>query len=78
MKNVIYTYRYFWKTTDTESPLKVKYLCEGDEGHTTFIESLKNNPSVLSCYREYVGEVNVAFIGFTENIKLEKKEGEEK
>lgn len=71
---IVYTYRYFWKNTDGK--LCVKFLTETQEGHKAFQESILKDNSVISCFREYVSEVNFAYLGFTEEVKLQKKESE--
>lgn len=72
---VVYTYRYMWKTKDGN--LCVKFLTEPQEGHMKFQTALREDPSIVSAMREYVSEVNFAFLGFTEPVKEEKKEKEE-
>lgn len=75
---LVYTYRYIWKTKDEK--LCVKYVTGPQEEHAMFQKSIKENESILSCLREYINEVNFAYIGFTEEVKKEKKKekGEEK
>lgn len=69
---VAYNYRYMWKSKD--GSLCCRYLCGTEEEHVTFMRSLLENEDVVSAMREYQGEVNYAFIGFTESVKVEKKE----
>lgn len=69
---IVYTYRYFWK--DKQDKLYVRFLTESLEGHKQFIETLNNDLNIKSCMREYVGEVNFAYLGFTETVKQEIKE----
>lgn len=71
---VVLVYRYFWK--NKEGGLFVKYVSETEEGHKTFIEKLRENEDVVSCYREYCHEIKYDLLGYTENIKIEKKEEE--
>lgn len=68
----IYTYRYFWK--DNEGKLFVKFLTDSQENHKVFQDDILKNQNIVSCMREYVGEVDLSFIGFTEPVKEEKKE----
>lgn len=69
---VVYTYRYMWK--DKKGSLCVKFLTEPLEGHKKFIEQLRKDENIVSCAREYCHEINFAFIGFSEPVKIEKKE----
>lgn len=69
---ILYTYRYFWK--DNQDKLFVRFLTESLEGHEQFIETMYNNSDVKSCMREYVSQVNIAYLGFTETVKQEIKE----
>lgn len=71
---ILYTYRYIWK--DKNGKLCVKYLTEPQEGHRTFQERIKQDSSIVSCVREYIHEVNFRYLGFTEPVKNEEKEGE--
>lgn len=73
---IVYTYRYIWKTK--EGNLCVKFITDVQEAHAKFQEAIKNDTNIISCMREYVNEVNFAYIGFTEAVKEEKKETEEK
>ena len=72
---VVYTYRYIWK--DKNGKLCVKFLTEVQEAHAKFQEAIKNDVNIVSCMREYVSEINFAYLGFTEEVKKEKKEGDE-
>lgn len=70
---ILYTYRYIWK--DNNGKLCVKYLTEPQEGHAKFQQSILDSPTIVSCVREYINEVNFRYLGFTEPVKEEKKEG---
>lgn len=72
---VLYTYRYIWK--DISGKLCVKILTEPQEGHKLFQERIQKDDNIVSCMREYVNEVNFEYLGFTEPVKIEKKEGDE-
>ena len=72
---VLYTYRYIWK--DTAGKLNVKYLTEPHEGHARFQSAILDDEKIVSCVREYVSEINFEYLGFTEPVKIEKKENEE-
>lgn len=69
---IVYTYRYIWKTT--EGRLCVKFITDCQEAHAKFQENIIADSDIVSCIREYVSEVNFAYIGFTEAVKEEKKE----
>lgn len=71
---IVYTYRYMWKTKDGK--LCVKFLTDVNENHVQFQQAIKDDENVVSCFREYVSEVNFAYIGFTESVKEELKEKE--
>lgn len=71
----VFTYRYFWK--DKEGKLYVKFLTESEKAHQQFMDSVKNDENIVSCMREYVGEIDYAYLGFTEPVKEEKKEDNE-
>lgn len=72
---IVYTYRYIWKTK--AGNLCVKFITDCQEAHARFQTAINNDDSIVSCMREYVSEVNFAYIGFTESVKEEKKEEEE-
>lgn len=72
---VVYTYRYIWKTKDGK--LCVKFVTDVNEAHAVFQKNVREDDNIVSCMREYVSEVNFAFLGFTEEVKKEKKEIEE-
>lgn len=69
---LVYTYRYIWK--DKDNKLFVRYVTDSMDGHKRFIENVTDDINVVSCMREYVSEVNLAYIGFTEKVKEEIKE----
>lgn len=71
---IVYTYKYVWQTKDGK--LCVKYVTEPLQAHAQFIKDIQNESNVVACYREYISEVNFAFINFTECIKEKDKEGE--
>lgn len=71
-KQVVYIYRYFWKTKDGR--LNFKILTDVENVHNTFIDIFKNDDNILSCTREYLGEVDLFKIGYTDTFKTEKKE----
>lgn len=71
---ILYTYRYIWKKNDGK--LCVKYLTEPQEGHAKFQQSILDDEGIVSCVREYIHEVNFRYLGFTEPVKNENKEGE--
>lgn len=77
MKNqtvVVFTYRYLWK--DKQGNLKAKYFTDTNENHSKFQQNILNDDDIVSCMREYIGEINYAFIGFTEEVKKENKQDE--
>lgn len=69
---IIYTYRYIWKQKKNDN-LMVKYVSETQEGHAKFQETIKNDDNIVSCMREYINQVDFAYIGFTEPVKEEEK-----
>ena len=69
---IVYTYRYFWK--EKSGKICVKFLTEPIEGHNHFIGMLKDNANVVAASREYVSEVNFAYLGFNESLKKENNE----
>lgn len=71
---VVTTYRYLWKEKGNKK-ICVKYITGHDSEHKAFMESIKANDSIESCMREYISEVNFAYMGYTEEVKkVEKKE----
>lgn len=72
---ILYCYRYIYKTKDGR--LVVKFMTEPQEAHARFQESIRDNPDIVSCIREYVHEINFEYLGFTEPVKNEEKEKEE-
>lgn len=72
---IVYTYRYIWK--DRQGNLCVKFLSEPLKGHKDFFEKIKADGNIVSCAREYMHEINFAYIGFSEPVKEEKKEEKE-
>ena len=69
---IVYTYRYIWKTKDGN--LCVKFLTDVQEAHAKFQQAIKDDVNIVSCMREYVNEINFAYLGFTEEVKKEEKE----
>lgn len=70
---VLYIYRYIFKTKDNPDRLGVKYLTDTLEGHQKMIENVLADAAILSCLREYIGEIDCSFIGFTDTFKKEEK-----
>lgn len=71
---IVYTYRYIWK--DKNGGLCVKFITGPQEEHALFQKNILENDTIVSCMREYVSEVNFAYLGFTEEVKRENKESE--
>lgn len=69
---IVYTYRYFFKQKDGK--LCVKFLTEPLAGHEKFMQTLKKDDNIVSAAREYVSEVNFAYLGYSDTFKSEKKE----
>lgn len=67
---IVYTYRYFFK--EKSGKICVKFLTEPIQGHDAFIKMLKENENIVAASREYVSEVNFAYLGFSENLKKEE------
>lgn len=72
---MVYTYRYYWKTL--KGKLCVKYVTGSLEEHVAFEKSIRENADIESAMREYVNQIDFAYLGFTEAIKEKKKEKEE-
>lgn len=70
----VYTYRYMYKCVD--GSLKCAYITGSNEEHVKFMQTLNDSNDVKSALREYQGEIDYAFIGFTEPVKVEKKKEE--
>lgn len=68
---VVYTYRYIWKKQD--GGLCVKFITGPQEEHALFQKNIVENEEIVSCLREYVNEINFAYLGFTEEVKVEDK-----
>lgn len=66
---IVYTYRYIWK--EQNNRLCVKFITGPQEEHALFQKSIIENDNIISCMREYVSEVNFAYLGFTEEVKVE-------
>lgn len=73
---IVYNYRYIWKKHD--GGLCVKFITGPQEEHALFQKNILENENIVSCLREYVNEINFAYLGFTEEVKKEKKESEVK
>lgn len=71
---VVYTYRYFFKQKNGQ--LCVKFITDVLDGHERFIKALQADDNIVSAAREYVSEVNFAYLGFSETFKKEIKEGD--
>lgn len=71
----VYAYKYIWKTKDDK--LCVKYVTDTQEGHAMFQKHLRDNEEVVSAMREYLYEINFAYLNFTEPVKEEKKDGQQ-
>lgn len=72
---IVYTYKYVWEKKDGN--LCVKYMTETQENHAKFQQIIRDDKDIVACYREYIGEVNFAYLNFTESVKeKEKKEKE--
>lgn len=72
---IVYTYKYVWEKKDGN--LCVKYMTETQENHAKFQQIILDDKDIVACYREYIGEVNFAYLNFTESVKeKEKKEKE--
>lgn len=69
---IVYTYKYMWQTKDGQ--LCVKYLTEPLQGHDEFMKRIKDDVMIKSAFREYVSQIDFAYLGFTETFKTEKKE----
>lgn len=69
---IVYTYRYIWKKQDNS--LCVKFITGPQEDHALFQKNILENNDIVSCLREYVSEVNFAYLGFTEEVKKEKND----
>lgn len=72
---ILYTYRYFWKQKDGK--LCVKFITGPQEEHAQFQNRLRDNNNIESAMREYVSQVNLAYLGFTEEVKKQIKEEKE-
>ena len=72
----LYTYKYIWKQKDNK--LCVKVLTGVQEEHAKFQTAIQNDNNIVSCMREYLGEMNLSYMNFTEPVKLEDKPKEEK
>lgn len=70
----VYAYKYLWKTKDDK--LCVKYVTDTQEGHAMFQKHLRDSDDVVSAMREYLHEINFAYLNFTEPVKEEKKNDE--
>lgn len=71
---IAYTYRYFM---ETDQGISVKYLTGATSEHDAFIEKIKVDEGVKSSYREYVSQIDISLLMYTEEIKKEVKENEE-
>lgn len=67
----VYAYKYIWKTKDDK--LCVKFVTDTQEGQALFQKYLRENEDIISAMREYVYEINFAYINFTEPVKEVKK-----
>lgn len=74
----LYTYRYLFKTNETEEgKIGVKIVTDTLEGLQVLEKAIISDENILSCLKEYVNEVDLSFVGCTETIKSEiKKEGD--
>lgn len=69
---IVFTYKYVWQTKDGK--LCVKYLTEPLQGHDEFMKRIKEDSMIKAAYREYVSQVDFAYLGVTETFKTKKKE----
>lgn len=72
----LYTYKYIWKQKDDK--LCIKVLTGVQDEHAKFQTVIKNDSNIVSCMREYLGEMNLAYMNFTEPVKFEEKPKEDK
>lgn len=68
----IYCYKYLWR--NKENKICIKFVTDTQEGHALFQKHLRESEDIISAMREYVHEINFAYINFTEPVKEEKKE----
>lgn len=71
-KQVIYTYRYFWKTKDGAPCVKI--ITDTERVHNNYKDIFIRDENILACTREYLGEVDLSMIGYTDTFKTEVKE----
>lgn len=72
----IFTYRYMWKTKDSEH-IQVKYISDVTKAHTVFRDNLQKDENVVSAMCEYIGEIDPLVIAYTDIIKKEVEINEE-
>lgn len=72
---ILREYKYLWKMKN--GGLCVKYLTDTDGAHDDFMKALRENEEVESAVREYVSEINMAYFGYTQEVKKQEKESEE-
>lgn len=71
---MVYTYKYLWEKVD--GSLCIKYLTESEENHLKFQDLIKEDQDIIACYREYINEVDLAKLNFTESVKEKKEKGD--
>lgn len=71
---IVFTYKYMWQTKDGQ--ICVKYLTEPLQGHDEFMKRIKEDKMIKSAFREYVSQIDFAYLGFTETFKTEEKKDE--
>lgn len=72
---ILKEYKYIWKTK--KGGLCVKYITDTDGAHEEFMKALRESEDVVSAVREYVSEINMAYFGYTKEVKKEEKESEQ-
>lgn len=73
----LYSYRYIFKSVDTENKLFVKYITDCEDGLKAFEEAILKDGKISACLKEYVSEIDMEKVGLSESVKNEKKEKEE-
>lgn len=73
----IYTFRYIFKMKDSES-LGVKYVTDTLIALETFEREILSSVDIVSCVKEYVGEVDISQTGFVTTVKAQLENEENK
>ncbi|QXN75169.1 hypothetical protein [Microvirus mar34] len=69
------TYKYFW-TTDDSTSIQLRILTDTEEGHTKFVNSVKQISGLTRFAREYVSEITLDLFTGIETLYIKENEND--